>query len=234
MIRRISTLVGVLFASAICVPWLADALSAGDAKAKQDAADRMRAMNQLKQIGLAMHGYHDRQGTFPPAALANKKGEALLSWRVLLLPYVDEQKLFREFNLEEPWDSPNNKKLLARRPKVFEPVRKDPGGGATFYQVFHGKGAGFEGNRGLGVREFRDGTSNTILVVEAADAVPWTKPADVPFDPKKPLPKLGAMFDDVFLTAFADGSVRSVRKTIAEKVLRAVITRAGGEVAQLD
>ena len=92
----------------------------------------------------------------------------------------------------------------------------------------------FEGQRPLRITTFTDGTSNTILIVEGADAVPWTKPADLAFDPKKPLPRLGAMFQDVFLAALADGSVRTLKKTIKEDTLRALITRNGGEPVMLD
>jgi RNA polymerase sigma factor (sigma-70 family) len=199
--------------------------------AKAEAADRQRSLNNLKQLALAMHYYHDAYGTLPPAALYSKDGKALLSWRVLVLPYVEEEKLFKEFKLEEPWDSEHNTKLLAKIPKVFAPVRgKEKDGPGTYYQVFTGTGAAFEGKRGTRIADFLDGTSNTILIAEAAETVPWTKPADLPFDPAKAVPKLGGLFGGDFHFALADGSVQFGRKDVDEKVLKAFITRAGGEV----
>jgi hypothetical protein len=117
---------------------------------------------------------------------------------------------------------------------VYAPVRNDKGPELTYYQVFHGPGVAFEGHRPLRITGFTDGTSNTILIVEGSAAVPWTKPADLAFDPKKPLPKVGRMFKDRFLAALADGSVRTLKTAIKENTLRALITRNGGEPIMLD
>src|SRR5262249_30142494 len=86
----------------------------------QGAASRTRSANNLKQIGLAMHNYHDVNGAFPPAAVCDKTGKPMLSWRVLILPYIEQDALYKEFKLDEPWDSEHNKKLLAKMPKVYE------------------------------------------------------------------------------------------------------------------
>jgi RNA polymerase sigma factor (sigma-70 family) len=199
--------------------------------AKAEAADRERSVNNLKQLAIALYNYHDANGTFPPSAVYSKDGKALLSWRVLVLPYLEEDQLFKQFKLEEPWDSEHNKKLLARIPKVFAPVRgKNKDGSGTYYQVFTGNGAAFDAKRGARITDFTDGTSNTILIVEAAETVPWTKPADLAFDPAKPLPKLGGLFGGEFHFALADASAHCGKKDVDEKVLKAFITRAGGEV----
>jgi hypothetical protein len=162
-------------------------------------------------------------------------GRALLSWRVSLLPYLDEQELYRQFKLDEPWDGPHNKKLLARMPKVYAP----PGATTqqpytTFYQVFVGPHAAFEKHRAMRIPDISDGTSNTLLIVEAGSPVPWTKPEDLHFDPDEPLPELGGLFPDVINVAFADGSASALRKDADPDVLRAAITRDGGEVVDLD
>jgi hypothetical protein len=196
----------------------------------REAAARTQSANNLKQITLAMHNYHDSTGAFPPSAIYDKDGKPSLSWRVLILPYIEQDGLYRKFKLNEAWDSPHNIKLLKFMPKVYAtPAARTPHG-STHYRVFVGNGAAFEGKRGMRIPDFTDGTSNTILVVEADEAVPWTKPEELPYDPKKPLPKLGSIYRNGFLAALADGSVRTISKSITEKTLRAAITRNGGEV----
>jgi hypothetical protein len=100
-------------------------------------------LDNLQQIAAAMHNYYDTYGYLPPAAVYGKNGKPLLSWRVLLLPFLDQNELYRQFHLDEPWDSAHNKKLLAQMPRVYRiPGQKDKN--ATFYQVFVGESTIFE------------------------------------------------------------------------------------------
>lgn len=189
------------------------------------------SQNNLKQIGLAHHSYHDVNG-FMAQDIVDKDGKPLLSWRVHLLPYIEQDNLYKQFKLDEAWDSDTNKKLIAQMPKVYAPIRVKAKEGETFYQAFTGKDALF----GTGKKTLvgiTDGTSNTIMTVEAGDPVIWTKPADVAYDAKKPLPKLGGMFDGNFNIGLADGSVMWVRKGFDEKTMRGAITPNGGEVIDL-
>lgn len=186
------------------------------------------SQNNLKQIALAFHN-HESANQFFPQDVKDKNGKPLLSWRVQILPYLEEDTLYRSFKLDEPWDSDTNKKLIAQMPKIFAPVHTKAKAGHTFYQGFTGGGALFGGKDKLSIVNIADGTSNTALVVEAGDAVIWTKPADIEYDPKKPLPKLGGDLDGNFNLAFADGSVRWVKKGFDEKMMRAIITANGGE-----
>jgi len=208
-------------------------------------SQRMHSSNNLKQIALAMMNFSDAMGSLPPATIYSKDGKPLLSWRVAILPYIGASPLYQQFKLDEPWDSPHNKALLARMPKLYAPVRgpaKEPH--STYYQVFTGDLAPFrlkpDGSAPLGARgprfpaSFLDGTSNTFLVVEAAEAVPWTKPEDLTYDARKPVPKLGSEFSGGFLAAFADGSVRFIRKDIEEQTLRNLIMPADGNPIDWD
>ena len=180
-----------------------------------------------------MQNYADVEGHLPPAAVYGPDGKPLLSWRVLLLPYIEGGELFKELRLDEPWDSEHNLRLLPRMPSVYEPFRNHKAAPPhhTFYRAFVGKGAAFEGPKGVSLEDFPDGRSETFLVVEAGEAVPWTKPDELAFAPGVPLPKLGGIFprNPDFRAAMADGTVRSLSKNLDEATLRALITRNGRE-----
>jgi hypothetical protein len=190
--------------------------------------------NNLKQLVLAMQNYNDTYRKLPGPATYDKDGKPLLSWRVALLPFVEEEKLYQDFHQDEPWDSEHNKALLGRMPKVYAcPVRGRAGEpNSTFYQVFVGPGAAFEEHKEVRLPvDFPDGTAVTILIVEGAKAVPWTKPEDLVFNPDGPLPELGGAFPDTPMVAMADGEIRVLsKKGLGQKTLRAAITRNAGDV----
>src|SRR5262249_43684950 len=134
---------------------------------------------------------------------------------------------YKEFKLDEPWDSPHNTKLLEKMPAIYSV----PGvelKNRTLYQVFTGPGTMFEGTKGVRVADVIDGTSNTILAIESGTPVSWTKPADLPYDAKQPLPKLGAIFENGYHALMADGTVRLMARTVPERILRLAIVRNDG------
>lgn len=191
----------------------------------QLSAAHVRSSNNLKQILLALHNYHDQFGGFPGHAIADKNGNPLLSWRVAILPYIEQDALYRAFKLDEPWDSEHNKKLLPRMPKVFGDK-----GSKTHYRVLVGPGAAWEEGKRFKMVDFTDGTSSTIMLVEAADDDEWTKPEELAYSAKNPLPKLGGSpFEKGFHVGFADGHVKFLPLDTPESKLRAMITRNGGE-----
>jgi hypothetical protein len=194
---------------------------------------RSMASDHLKQLALAMHIYHDKYATLPPAARVGKGDKPLLSWRVMVLPYIDQGALYKKFKLDEPWDSEHNKKVLEENPmpEVFAlPGVTKPNDKTTHYQVVVGGGAMFDLIQGTRFNQITDGLSNTIMIVTAKKAVPWTAPEDLTFDPKKDPRELLLFTDEVCNVAFGDGAVRALRQTIKEDVLKGLITRAGGEV----
>jgi hypothetical protein len=210
---------------------------------KVSDSDRLvPSQHTLKVIGGAFLTYHETFKRFPPAVVTDPKGRPLCSWRVLLLPFLEEGKLYRQFHLDEPWDSADNKKLLEQTPWCYVPRgggQDEPG--LTRYQVLVGPGTAFERPRPT-LKDMPDGPENTILVVEAAKAVPWSKPVDLAYDPKGPLPALGGVVSQPvhflcnevssrpgFNAAFADGKVRFIRGDTDERTIRALITRNGGE-----
>ena len=221
-------------------------------KKVQESAGRMKAQGNLKQLGLALLNHNDANnyvpilGTGPNGAPlvvpgpGPKGGPApkpaakpLLSWRVALLPYLEQEALYKQFKQDEPWDSDHNKKLIDKMPKLFAPVGKPGKAGYTHLQMVVGPNALQPPVMRIPA-SFPDGTSNTIAVVEAAEAVVWTKPddimlpgKDVPKDLKK---KFGGLFPGGFNALLWDGSVTFVSETVPEATLRAFLTPRGGEV----
>ena len=198
------------------------------------AANGEEHKNNLKQIALAFHNYHDANKKFPPAASTDKDGKTLLSWRVHLLPFFGQAALYKQFHLDEPWDSEHNKTLIERIPPVFvSPAHRELAKeGKTVYLVPTGKGTMFDGDKGLRLTDVKDGTSNTVMVAAGGASVPWSKPDDFEFDAEKKLPDLLGPFDTL-LMAMGDGSVRAIRPDTVkdfDKVMKLLIQRADGEV----
>ena len=171
-----------------------------------------------------------RDLTFHGAQYFDKNGKPLLSWRVQILPFIEEAPLYKEFHLDEPWDSEHNKPLIANMPRIYgNPSR--PMDSKTNYLVPVGPGTVFEGDKGLKISQITDGTSNTILAVEANEdrAVIWSKPDDLPVNLEKPLTGLGGLRPSGFQAIFCDGSVRLISNSSDLQALKALFTYAGGD-----
>lgn len=198
----------------------------------REAAAQQASANRLRQIGIAMHVYHDQGKALPAHALYSKDGKTpLLSWRVAILPYLAEEKLYAEFKLDEPWDSAHNIKLLPRIPQLYVlPFGDKAKPGETFYQVVTGPGTLFDGPRRMSFLDIKDGISKTLLAVEATNPVPWTKPADLEL-PKDKSTRLavGGSFTSGFNVLFCDGSSRFLANDIPAPSLRAMVTPAAGD-----
>jgi hypothetical protein len=212
----------------------------------REAAIRTQCVNNEKQIALAVHNYiASHKNAFPPAYTTDKAGKPLLSWRVLILPYLEQDALYKEFHLEEPWDSAHNRALVVKMPRVYRCPLENVNAivqGKTPYIAPRSPGSIFRGGGPVKLNEITDGTSNTIMFLDAGDenAVIWTKPDDWEVPPDAKLAPATILSSHVSRShkgtncAFADGAVRFLVPTIMPTTLRALITYAGGEVISAD
>lgn len=198
------------------------------------AARNAASINILRQIAIAMLTYCDSHKALPPAVLIGPDGKTPHSWRVALLPYLGHEALYKRYRLDQPWDSPDNLKVLAQMPDVYRHPQDVAGSTNASYFVVTGPDTVFARTNGEGVRltEIIDGTSKTLLAVEAKRDIPWTKPEDIAYAADQPVPQLGGWTPHTANVALCDGSVRTISvDERAETMLRAMITRAGREPA---
>jgi hypothetical protein len=220
---------------------------------EQSQNSRMRrdSVIHLKKIGLAFHNYHDVHKHFPPPVLhGGKSGKVPYSWRVAILPFLEgkEKELYDQYNFDEPWDGPSNRKLIDKMPAIYSYPLIDGSPSSTTnasYFVMTGphtatsavvRNSPFMSDSPFPeIVAITDGTSNTILAVEAKRDIPWTKPEDLPLDegPVQPT-SLGGYWPNGFNALFCDGAVKSLKNSIDPTVLRALFTRDGGEVISRD
>ncbi|MEM9351859.1 MAG: DUF1559 domain-containing protein [Planctomycetota bacterium] len=184
-------------------------------QAAREAARRNSAQNDIKNLLLGLYNYESANRRFPAHAVYDDAGKPLLSWRVQILPYLDDPGVYGEFRLDEPWDSEHNKQLISQMPEVFlDPSSKlAPSEGRTSYVGVLGPKAFFSGTaKGREIREMVDGLSNSVAIVQVSDdrAPIWTKPNDWQPDPKQPLKGLGGLHPKVFVAGFVDGHVESI------------------------
>lgn len=198
-------------------------------QAAREAARRSQSSNNLKQIGLALHNYHDTYGTFPPAVVNDANGQPLYSGRVLLLPFMDQKPLYDSFDLTKAWDSPENLWISETSLKVFsDPSSPNNEPGKTDYVFVTGKGTIFEGDQAVAMSSITDGLSNTLVVIEGKNSdIHWAEPRD--FDLSQPTTLPVGNHPNGNNALFADGSVRFISNNVAPPVLHAMATKAGGE-----
>jgi prepilin-type processing-associated H-X9-DG protein len=194
-------------------------------QAAREAARRTVCANNLKQIGMAMLSYESQHGCFPPAYVADEKGQPMHSWRVLLLPYMDDAALYGQYNLKEPWNGPRNSRLARQMPAVYrcpsDPLAPTPGATTTDYLMVVGPGAISDGAHSKKLGELHNALSKTVLVVECAGSgVNWMQPQD--YNPGPADQFLRSNHRGGFNVLFADGSVR----TLTLEELKAALPRA--------
>ena len=193
----------------------------------REAARRMQSMNNLRQIGLAMHNYESVYLKLPLRVSKDANGKPLLSWRVALLPYLEQSALYEQFHLDEPWDSEHNLKLLDKMPAVYaHPSYVGPRGQTVYLAPYYSDTIWNQSNPSF--QNITDGLSNTIAFFEASDdhAVPWTKPEDLDLDM---LDLIDCFRINASHATMFDGSVRALTPDIDELELEAIITSSGGD-----
>jgi len=175
-----------------------------------------------------------------PPTSTDKNGNKLYSWRVLVLPYLEQQTLYDRFNKNEAWDSPTNRPLTQMMPPVFRSPSHAGDASTTDYAGFLGAEAMFDPNKKITFSNIVDGTSNTLAVVELkGSTINWAEPRDIDFS--RSTFAINGAGDDIGSdnptgcnVLFADGSVRFLKNTIPPAVLRALVTKAGGEAVNYD
>ncbi len=214
------------------------------AQAAREASRRMQCSNHIKHLVLAMHNYHDTMQTLPPLYTVDKDGKPLHSWRVHLLPFLEQQALYSEIKLDEPWDSEHNKQFHDVVIPFFQcpsnPNAK-PGANCCYSAI---AGQGLVANKKPNPRGgehtmawIMDGTSNTIAIVEVKQPFCWMDPtADVTLEELEkgintPGGRAGSQHPGGMNVGCFDGFVRFITNNIDTKILRALATPAGGETA---
>ncbi len=204
----------------------------------REAPRRMQCTNNLKLIGLAMHNYHQMYGCFPPAYIADAKGRPLHSWRVLILPFMEAESLYKKIRLDEPWDSTHNREVFQKEPalKVYRCPSADNPKDETCYVMIVGPDTISDGPHSVRLEDIKDGTSNTIMIAEIKDSgIHWAEPRDldyqnISFQINDPNGRgIGSYHREYTNVTLADGSVRSIRNDTDPKLLKALITINGRE-----
>ncbi len=206
-------------------------------QASREAARRANCLNNMKQIGLAMHNYHSAHDCFPPAYIADEDGNPKHSWRVLILPYMEEKALYDQYNFDEPWDSPANQQLASMMPKVYNCPSDmfSDAASETSYLMVVGPDTVGDADTPTRIVDITDGTSNTIMLVEAAGCgVNWLEPQDWDtaqgdFSVNEGTGTgIESEHHGVANVLFCDGSVQGISWLEADEV-KGLTTKSGGE-----
>ena len=203
----------------------------------RENAGRSQCSNLIRQLVLSFHNYHDINGKFPPPFTVDADGKPLHSWRILVLPYLEQNELYKQIRLDEPWDSEHNKQFHDKMPWVFKCSTNTLGNPQrdTVYCMVVGKDMiGVPDGKGIRVVQITDGTSNTMLIAERKTPVCWMEPVDILQEHaylgvNKHEFGIGSEHSGGANTGFADGSSRFIKDDIDLKILKAILTKAGGE-----
>jgi hypothetical protein len=181
--RHLAVLVPlILIAPAIFLGCLMSGLLLPAIQGARSAARRTVCSDNIRTIALALQQYHDAHGSFPPPYIADAKGNPMHSWRVLILPYLEQGNLYKQYRFDEPWDGPNNRQLHSIVLSLFSCPSRPVNQPATDtnYVAAVGPKTTFSENGFIRMSDILDGTSNTILLVEVHNSgIHWMEPRDL-------------------------------------------------------
>jgi hypothetical protein len=224
-----------LIVSALIVGALLCFLVPATRRAREAARAAQCACN-LCQIKLALLNYHEVYGSFPPAYVADATGKPMHSWRVLILPFLEQSTLYASYRMDEPWDGPNNRLLIPHRPNIFQCPSRRPSLDLTSYVAIVGPNTAFPGSGTTKLGDIHDGPASTILVAEVSNVdIAWTEPRDLDAetmswtidDPKRP--SISSPHPSGPAVVFADASYRRLGTYHPPEALKAMTTINGGE-----
>jgi prepilin-type processing-associated H-X9-DG protein len=230
-IRGLMKLVLVL----ACIFWLILSLSPVSTICERSPKDQ--CASNLRQIRLALESYHQQYGALPPAYIADASGRPMHSWRVLILPFMEQSDLYDQYDFAEPWDGPHNIQLLGKMPGLFRcPSRIPAPKGMTSYVAITGPGTMFPGKGMVKFADVIDGASRTLMVVETANAdIPWTAPEDLDIRPMSfrindtKQRGISSRHRGGANIVYGDGHAYLLKDGLNPRLLRSLITIAGGD-----
>ena len=200
-------------------------------KQMYEAQQRTAAANNMRQNALAVHNFESAFQHLPTSVFTHESGKKY-SWRIAILPFIGRQDIYDQYDFTQEWDSPHNLEVTSKMPDFFRSDLDDRDSTNTSFFMLTGEGGMFGADKPLQFRDIKDGTSNTILLIQAQREIHWAKPEDIEIDPEKPLPDFGGFHQGGYNVAMADGSVRFMSEKVVEDHLRAMLTRDGGEVIE--
>lgn len=228
--------IGLLMGLAVLVGWFGPQIEMARYQS-QRASEQKGCQQNLGRIARALQAYHDTCGSFPPAVTWNSAGQPMHSWRVLILPFLEGAPQDLDYRLDEPWESPHNRRVTATTPEVFR-CPGNPNGatfGTTHYLAIDGPHAVLNSEHPSRLPEIVDGAGSTLMIVEGRDpSVHWAEPRDLEigrgtgFGPDG----MSSNHEDGFHAAFADGTVRKIDYRIGPQGLLGLSTIDGGEVVE--
>lgn len=207
-----------------------------------ESALQSNCHGRLFYLRHALHNYHDAHGCFPPAYIADENGRPMHSWRVLLLPYMEQNDLLKKYRFDEPWDGPNNRLLhgevlpFYQCPSNNDPPRKNGSRNTADYLAVVGPGTAWPGGEPLRMAEITDDPAETILLVEVADSdVIWCEPRDLHVGQMSPTVNsdagqgISSLHSAMAHVVTAERSVHRLPSSTTPEFLRALLTVGGGE-----
>jgi len=222
--RKLSIITKVVIGIALCI-------GAGAAwtawRTYNEYQNRKASFVNLRWIGLALANRESTYRSLPTSENMFENSPHPYSWRVAILPFIEQASLYNEYRFDEPWDSESNKKVLQQMPSVFRHPLAPKDTTTTSVVMSTGTGTAFPGNKPVKLSDITDGTSDTIFVVESKSNIPWTKPEDLKLSPDADFKSIGGFYSNCFFAVFGDGEVKCIQHSDGKDKIWAMFTANG-------